>query len=142
MADIPEYLQKVIRGEIPPPPITSLIGFALTSIEPGKAVIELDADERHINPFGGIHGGLISNIADAAMGAAFHSVLEENETCATLELKISFLRAAPKGKIRAEAKVIKQGQNVGFLECDVTDENSQLIARVTSTLLKQQVEVN
>ena len=140
MTSIPEYLQKVIRGEIPPPPITSLIGFTLTSIEPGKAIIELDADERHVNPFGGIHGGLISNIADAAMGTAFHSVLEENETCTTLELKISFLRAAPNGKIRAEGKVLKQGQNIGFLECDITDANGQLVARATSTLLKQNGE--
>jgi len=139
MSSMPEYLQKVMRGETPPPPITTLIGFALTSVEHGKAIIELNAD-RHVNPFGGIHGGLISNIADAAMGAAYHSTLAENETCSTLELKISFLRPAPKGKLRAEGKVIKQGQNIGFLECDVTDDKGQLIARATSTLLKQKGE--
>jgi len=140
MSTIPEYLQKIVRGEIPPPPITTLLGFALTSVEPGKAIIELNADDRHVNPFGGIHGGLISNIADAAMGAAYHSTLEENETCTTLELKISFLRPAPKGKLRAEGKVIKQGQKIGFLECDVTDDKGQLFARATATLLKQKGE--
>lgn len=142
MSTMPEYLQKVVRGEIPPPPITTLIGFALTSVEPGMAVIELDADERHVNPFGGIHGGLICDIADAAMGAAYHSTLGENETCSTLELKISFLRPAPRGKLRAEGKVIKQGQNIGFLECDVTNDKGQLIARATSTLLKQKGEMD
>lgn len=137
MPEVPEYLQKVVRGETPPPPITTLIGFALKSVEPGKAVIELDADERHANPFGGVHGGLICDIADTAMGAAYHSTLEENETCSTLELKISFLRPAPKRKIRAEGVVIKKGLNIGFLECDVTDDEGLLIARATSTLLKQ-----
>jgi uncharacterized protein (TIGR00369 family) len=138
MTDIPEYLQKVIQGEIAPPPVTILIGFSLTHVEYGRAVVELDAGEQHTNPFGLVHGGLICDIADAAMGAAYHSTLTDDETCSTLELKISFLKPAPKARLRAEGKVIKEGRSVGFLECDVTDNEGNLIARATSTLLKNE----
>ena len=90
MSEIPEDILKIVRGEVPPPPIHSFIGFTFTSIEHGRATVEFEVDERHTNPFGLVQGGLISNIADSAMGAAFHSTLGENETCSTLELKTSF----------------------------------------------------
>ncbi len=139
MTEIPEYLQQIMRGEVDPPPITALIGFSLTSVESGKAVIELPVDERHINPFGNVHGGLICDIADAAMGAAYHSVLTNEEICSTLELKVSFLKPALRTTLRAEGKVIKSGKSVGFLECDVTDEDGNLLARATSTLMRLKI---
>ena len=136
MTEIPEYLQQVMQGEVAPPPITALIGFTLTHVESGKAIVELPVDERHINPFGNVHGGLICDIADAAMGAAYHSVLTDEEICSTLELKVSFLRPALRTVLMAEGKVIKSGKSVGFLECDVTDKEGNLIARATSTLMR------
>ena len=140
MQQIPEYLRKITAGEVPPPPIAKLIGFELTDVKRGYAVVELKVNEQYTNPFGGIHGGLICDIADSAMGAAYHSTLAENEICTTLELKTSFLKPAPKGKLRAEANVLKEGRSIGFLECTITDEQGQLIAKATSTLLKQPVE--
>jgi len=125
-----------MRGEVAPPPITTLIGFSLVSVEPGLAVVELPIDERHVNPFGNVHGGLICDIADAAMGAAYHSTLTDQEICSTLELKVSFLRPAPASTLRAEGRVIKAGKSVGFLECDVKDTEGNLIARATSTLMR------
>lgn len=140
MQQIPEYLRKIAAGEIPPPPIARLMGFQLTNVEVGQATIELDVDEKHCNPFGGVHGGLICDIADTAMGTAYHSTLAENEICTTLEIKTSFLKPAPKGKLRAVATVLKEGRSIGFIECAVTDEQGQLIATATSTLLKQKGE--
>ena len=66
-----DHLQQIQRGEFPPPPVADLIGFTLTSVEPGRAVIELDADRRHANPMGTVHGGILCDIADAAMGMAY-----------------------------------------------------------------------
>ena len=138
MKDIPEYLQRVASGEIPPSPIMELIGFGFTHVERGRAIVELDVGEQHTNPFGLVQGGLICDIADSAMGAAYHSTLEENESCTTLEIKVSYFKPAPKTKLLAEGRVIKQGRNIGFLECDVTDNEGNLIARATSTLLKNE----
>ena len=61
-----DLMEKVMRGELPPPPVATLIGFSLASIEPGRAVIEFEAMERHANPMGTVHGGILADIADAA----------------------------------------------------------------------------
>ena len=63
-----DLIERVHRGELPPPPVATLIGFTLTAIEPGRAVLELVADARHANPMGTVHGGILCDVADAAMG--------------------------------------------------------------------------
>ncbi len=130
-----DRIQMMQRGEIPPAPIATLIGFTLTSIEPGRAVIELEATERHANPVGTLHGGVFCDIADAAMGMAYASTLGEGETFTTLELKINFLRPMWTGKLRAVAKIVSAGRTIGLVECDVLDERERLVARATSTCM-------
>jgi len=108
--------RKVARGDIPAPPIAKLVGFVPKSVEPGHVVMELQADERHHNPMGTVHGGIYCDLADAAMGYAYASTLGEGETFTTIELKINFLKAVRKGTLIAEATVIKAGANVGYIE--------------------------
>jgi acyl-coenzyme A thioesterase PaaI-like protein len=60
MTTILENARRVQRGEAPPPPVGRLLGFVLKSIEPGRAVFEMEADERHHNPMGTLHGGIIA----------------------------------------------------------------------------------
>lgn len=130
-----DLIQMVQRGEIPPPPVATLIGFTLTAIEPGQAVIDFEASERHANPMGTLHGGVLCDVADAAMGMAYASTLEEGETFATLELKINFLKPVWKAKLRAVGRVVKAGRTTGLVQCDVTDDGQQLVARATSTCM-------
>lgn len=117
------------------PPVAHLIGFTVTSIEPGKAVVELEADERHTNPMGTLHGGILCDIADAAMGIAHASTLQAGETFTTLELKINFLKPIWKAKLRAIGKVVKPGRTISLVECDVLDEQDKLVARASSTCM-------
>jgi uncharacterized protein (TIGR00369 family) len=130
-----DLIDKVRRGELPPPPVASLIGFVLTAVEPGRAVIELSADARHANPMGTVHGGILCDVADAAMGMAYASSLDEGETFTTLELKINFLKPVWTGKLVATGRVVKGGRTVGLVECDVVDEKDRLVARATSTCM-------
>jgi uncharacterized protein (TIGR00369 family) len=136
MATILELLQQMQRGEALPPPIGRLLGFALKAIEPGRAVFELEADERHHNPMGTLHGGVYCDLADAAMGCACAAMLAEGETFTTVELKINFLRAVRRGVLTAEARVVKAGTTLSFIECDVTDQAGNLVARASSTCMK------
>lgn len=136
MATILELAQKMQRGEAPPPPIARLLGFVLKEIEPGWAVFEMEADERHHNPLGTLHGGIYCDLADVAMGYAYAATLAEAETFTTVELKINFLRAVRQGKLTAEATVIKAGSSVGYVECDVKDQSGKLVARSSSTCMK------
>ena len=140
MATILDLAQKTLRGEVPPPPVGRLLGFVLKSIEPGHAVFEMEADERHHNPMGTLHGGIYCDLADAAMGYAYAATLGEGETFTTIELKINFLRAVRKANLTAEAKVVKAGSTVGYVECDVKDQTGKLVARAASTCMKLRQE--
>jgi uncharacterized protein (TIGR00369 family) len=135
MAKMLDLIEKVRRAEIPPPPVASLIGFTLTAIEPGRAVIEFAAEPRHANPMGTVHGGILCDVADAAMGMAYAATLDEGESFTTLELKINFLKPVWTGKLVATGRVVKGGRTVGLVECDVVDDKDRLVARATSTCL-------
>jgi len=130
-----DRIQTLLRGETAPPPIATLLGFTLTSVEPGRAVIEFEAGKRHASPLGTLHGGVLADIADAAMGLAYASELEDGETFTTLELKINFMKPVWTGKLRAEGRVLSGGRTIGLVECDVRDANDRLVAHATSTCM-------
>jgi uncharacterized protein (TIGR00369 family) len=136
MTTMIEQGQKVSRGEASPPPIARLLGLVLKSLEPGRAVFEMEADERHHNPMGTVHGGIYCDLADAAMGYAYAATLGEGETFTTVELKINFFRPVRRGKLFAEARVIKAGSTLGYVECDITDQNGKPVAKAASTCMK------
>jgi uncharacterized protein (TIGR00369 family) len=130
-----EVLQRMIRGELPAPPVARLVGLRLTEADGERVAMELDADERHTNPMGTVHGGILCDLADAAMGMCFFAGLAPEESFTTLELKINFLRPVRQTRLRAEARAVQRGRTVGLVECDVTDAQGRLVARASSTLL-------
>jgi uncharacterized protein (TIGR00369 family) len=135
MARMIDRIERWMSGEAPPPPIAQLIGFRLAAIEPGEATIEFEAGEAHANPMGTLHGGVLCDIADAAMGIAFAATLDEGESFTTLELKINFLKPIWKARLKATGRVVKRGRTVGLIECDVSDEGGSLVARASSTCI-------
>lgn len=130
-----ERVRQMLRGEAPGAPIGVLLGFRPTHVEPGRAVFEIDIDERHHNPMGTLHGGVLCDIADAAMGISYASMLEEGESFTTLELKINFLKPVRSGRLVAHGRLVKGGRTVGLTECDVLDESGALVARASSTCI-------
>ncbi len=129
-----EQASRMMHGKVPPP-IAELIGFTMVSMGAGQAVVEFEATERHANPMGTLHGGVLCDIADAAMGMAYASTLNEGETFTTLELKINFLKPVWNARLRAVGRVVKRGRTIGLVECDVLDEEDQLVARASSTCM-------
>jgi len=117
------------------PPIAKLIGLTALSFGSGAASIELAADERHHNPMGTLHGGVLCDLADLAMGAACKTTLADDQTFTTLELKINFVKAITRATLKADAKVKKRGSQVVLLECNVTDETGSLVAFATSSCM-------
>ena len=130
-----DAIHRVLRGEASPPPIATLLGFTLKAIEPGRAVVAFEASERHANPLGTLHGGVLCDLADLAMGWAYAATVAEGESFTTLELKINFLRPVWEGRLVAVASVIKGGRTIGLVECDVTDDQDRLVARASSTCM-------
>ena len=115
--------------------MATLVGFRPTSLGLGTAVFQLEAGPQHANPMGTLHGGIICDVADAAMGTACASTLEEGETFTTLELKINFVRPFWSGTLIASARMVKTGRTIGLAECDVTDTDGRLVARAMSTVM-------
>lgn len=118
-----------------PPPVAELIGFELVFAREGASRMELDVGERHANPMGTVHGGILCDLADAAMGTAYASTLVEGESFATLELKVNFLRPFRTGRIVAEGRLVSGGRTIGMTECDLRDEHGRLVARASSTCM-------
>jgi uncharacterized protein (TIGR00369 family) len=118
-----------------PPPVAELIGLEEPRLENGEAIMEMEAGEQHSNPMGTLHGGILCDLADAAMGMAYFSQLEEGESFTTLELKINYLRPFWTGRLVAHGRVVSRGKTVGMTECEIVDERGRLIAKATSTCL-------
>src|ERR687887_1012995 len=133
MSTLFDQAQRICRGDSPPPPVARLIGFTLTSIAPGQARIAFDAGAQHANPMGTLHGGILCDVADAAMGMAFVTTLRPDESFTTMSLTINFFRPVWEARLRFEARVVNRSKNTGYLECDITDPEGKLIAKATST---------
>jgi uncharacterized protein (TIGR00369 family) len=116
-------------------PIAELIGFTVGEIGGGRAVGSFQPGPQHSNPMGTLHGGVLCDLADAAMGLAFVSTLEADESFTTMDLQIHFFRPVWKARLRAEARVIQRGKNAGYIECDVHDENGKPVAKANSRCL-------
>jgi uncharacterized protein (TIGR00369 family) len=123
------------RGELPPPPVARLIGITMASAELGRVVMEMEVGPQHANPMGTLHGGILCDLADAAMGMAYASSLDEGETFTTLELKINFLKPVWSGNLTATGRLVTGGRTVGLVECDIHDEKDRLVARASSTCM-------
>jgi uncharacterized protein (TIGR00369 family) len=129
-----EAMQRAGPGGFAPP-IARLLGIRAVAFEEGSATLELDAEGRHANPMGTLHGGVLCDLADLAMGVACHSTLEPGESFTTLELKINYLKPIWTGRLTARGTVKKGGRTTALLECEVRDDRGSLVAFATSTCM-------
>ena len=129
-------LEAYVQGRAEPPPIARLIGFHPTLVESGRAVFEMETDPaRHANPMGTVHGGVLVDLGDAAMGFAMASTLADGETFTTVELKANYFKPVWQTRLRAEARMVRRSHTLGYLECDVTDAKGSLVCRLGSTCM-------
>jgi uncharacterized protein (TIGR00369 family) len=135
VATLLDRVRAMIAGTAPQPPVADLIGFRVVEVEKDRVVFALDAGPQHANPMGTLHGGILCDLADAAMGIAYASTLEEGESFTTLELKINFFKPIWTARLTATARLVKRGKTVGMAECDVVDEKGSLVARASSTCM-------
>src|SRR6266581_3887547 len=94
------------RARVNDIPVARLIGFVAKEIADGRATVILAAGPQHANPMGTLHGGILCDIADAAMGMAFVSTLAPDESFTTMALAVNFFRPVWHATLRAEAQVV------------------------------------
>ena len=132
-----DYVRAIFSGELPPPPISVLMGFRGVEVEPGRAVFEMEPGPQHYNPIGSVHGGVALTLLDSAMGCAIHTLLEQGVGYTTIEVKTNFVRPilADTGVIRCEGTVLHAGSRVATAEGKLTDPAGKLLAHGTTTCL-------
>ena len=98
--------------------------------------MELVADsEIHANPMGTIHGGVLCDIADAAIGTAHATSLNYDESFTSIDLQINFFRPVWNGRIRAIAKPVNVGRQISRYVCDILRDDDKQVAQVSSTVM-------
>lgn len=115
------------------PPIMTTLGMRLLSYGEGKATMTLKANKRFHNPMGTLHGGILTDLADACMGMATISTLEEGESFTTLELKMNFIRPVIKDELTAHGRVLHRGRTIAIAECVIENKEGKHVARGTAT---------
>jgi uncharacterized protein (TIGR00369 family) len=114
-------------------------GITVTTVEEGHVVLEFEASEKHHQPNGVVQGGVLTAVADAAMGMAGMTVQEIGWANTTIELKINFIRPVISGNVKAEGRVIKAGKTVIFVESTVLNAEGKVAAKATSSVLAFQL---
>jgi uncharacterized protein (TIGR00369 family) len=132
-----EFMQGILEGKFPPPPITAALKFELAEVEHGRAVFEGVPEFAFYNPIGAVHGGYGATLLDSCMGCAVHSTLPAGQAYTTLEFKINFVRAMTDktGRVRAEGRVIHPGNRAATAEGNLYDARGKLLAHATTTCL-------
>ena len=130
-----EAMCAIRDGVLPPPPMARLIGFRMVVVEPGRIVMDLEADESLENTIGLLHGATAAALLDTAMGCAISTMLPAGQGSVTLDLKLTYLRplSVRSGTVSAEGKLIKLGRQTSYTEGFVRDGSGNLAVHATAT---------
>ena len=131
------FLQGMIDGRLPRPPICAVLNFLLIEVGPGRALFQGTPTAEYYNPLGSVHGGWPAALLDSCMGCAVHSTLAAGRGYTTVEFKLNLVRPifADTGPLRAEGKVINGGRTIATSEGRLFGPDGKLYAHGTETCL-------
>ena len=131
----PEYIERV-NQLINRCPYFDLLSMKIQEVGVRFSVLEIDLAQKHLQPFGFVHGGVFASIIDAAaFWAIYYEIEDQNVGVTTVDLKLNYLAPAVSGKLIAKGRQIKLGKTLGYAEAEVTDVNGRILAHGTSTVI-------
>jgi uncharacterized protein (TIGR00369 family) len=132
-----EFLRAIQAGKLPPPPMITLMGMTLATVEEGRVVFTVEPAEYHYNPIGVVHGGLAATLLDSAIGCAVQTLSPVGVAYTTVELKVNYVRALRSGMgvVSGEGTVLHFGRQTALAEARLTGPDGKLYAHATSTCL-------
>ncbi len=133
-----EQLRAITEGQLPPPPISLLVGMVdFEVVAEGSVRVSLEPEQRHYNPIGSVHGGIHSTLLDTAAACSVHSTLAPGERYTSLDLTVKFLRAVTveTGRVTATGSVLQRGRRTALAQAELRDEAGTLLAYATSSCL-------
>jgi uncharacterized protein (TIGR00369 family) len=134
MTPNPAYIQAV-QESVRTSPYPHLIGMTLAALDIDACRIELELGERHMQPFGIVHGGVLATLIDTATFWAGFLRLPEDAGLVNVDLKLNYLKAVARGHLRADGRCLRAGRQISYTEASVFDEAGELVAHGTSTLM-------
>lgn len=115
-------------------PFVKDLGLELVSGADGRSRVELNVLPRHLNGWGGVHGGVTMTVLDVAMAMAARSLEPEGRGVLTIEMKTSFLQAGPpQGRVTATGVCVHRSVSMAFCEAEMRDDQDRIVARASAT---------
>jgi len=131
-----QIMQEMCNGNLPMPSMATTIPMKPTLIEIGQVTFEVQADQHHLNPLGGVHGGFAATVLDTVTGCAIHTVLEAGAGYGTIDLNIKMCRPIPQNRpLTAIGQIINTSKNLAISEGKIIDEDGKLYAHATATCM-------
>jgi uncharacterized protein (TIGR00369 family) len=132
-----DFLDAVLRGTLPSPPVSHLVGITFERIDDGRVEMVLTPQESQYNPIGSVHGGIIATVLDSVMGCAVHTKLPLGRAYTTLEIKVNYLRGVNRetGPMSAVGWVVHLGRQTAMAEASLSDARGKLFAQASTTCL-------
>ena len=124
-------VQKIVNFS----PYFSLLSMDIVSLEPGRSVLKINLQEKHLQPYGIVHGGVYSSMIDAACFWAGYTEIEEHLGLTTVEMKLNYLAPASSGVFMAQGRVVKTGKSLCLSEAAIADQEGRLLAHGTATMM-------
>jgi uncharacterized protein (TIGR00369 family) len=128
-----DHAVALVRRRMKRSRLSVLLGFVPESVGKGRAVLRMDVKERHRQIHDVVHGGVLAALADTAGAIAAYTAVPEGVEIVTIELKINYLTPVPRGRIRAEAAVLRAGRNFVVTECEIWTAEGVLAAKALLT---------
>ena len=129
------YIERVNRL-VNHSPYFSLLSMKIVDIGVGYSHLDIDIGQKHLQPFGLVHGGVFASIIDAAaFWATYYDIEDQNDGLTTVDLKLNYLAPATSGKLIAKGRRIKLGKTLGYAEAEVRSETGKILAHGTSTVM-------
>ena len=130
----PEWT-TMIQAQVNESPYFSLQSMEIKELSFGKSLIEIDVQQKHLQPFGMVHGGVFSTLIDAAGFWGLYTEIEPDVGLTTVEMKLNYLAPASDGRLIGLGKTIKIGRTLGLADARIEDQKGRLLAHGTVTLM-------
>ncbi|MCL1102099.1 PaaI family thioesterase [Shewanella saliphila] len=131
-----QQMQAILNGEIPAPSISKVIPMKPLDVSEGNVMFEAFANEHHLNPMGGVHGGFAATVLDTVTACAVHSALPAGVSYSTIDLNIKMVRPVPQNqRLIAKGNLMNLSKSLGISEGTLSTEDGKLLATATATCL-------
>ena len=130
----PEHIETLLKFANASP-FAALLGMKTVELGIDSCRMEMKVEEKHLNPYGGIHGGVYESLIDSATYWASYGQIGEADGLTTIDLKADLLGTVTEGTLIVTSKAIKVGRTVCLTEATITDQTGKLLCHGSSKLL-------